>query len=65
VFLSDKERYILTSVPNVHLACNALDAYMYRESQGFLSAVLAFSLETLEFNSDFFNEYSLTLGRTS
>jgi hypothetical protein len=65
VFLSDKERYLLTSVPNVHLAVNALDAYMLRESQGFLAAVLAFSLETSEFNADFFNEYSLTLGRSS
>jgi hypothetical protein len=65
VFINDKERFLLFSMPNINLAGNALDAYQYREAQGFLTAVLAFSLETHEFPIDFFNEYSLTLGRSS
>jgi len=63
--LSDKERFILNSLPSLRLAHFALAAYQARESSGFLAAILAFTLETREFPIDFFNDYSLTLGRTS
>ena len=32
---------------------------------GYLNAILAFSMESLEFPIDYFNEYSLTMGRQS
>ena len=41
VFLNDKERYILNSLPNVVLATNALQTYKYREATGYLTAILA------------------------
>ena len=66
VFPSDKEKYILNSLPSVHYAKSGLLAYKCREAQGYLNAILAFSMETSEFPVDFFNDYSLTLrGRTT
>jgi hypothetical protein len=66
VFPSDKEKYILNSLPSVEYAKSGLLAYQCREAQGYLNAILAFSMETSEFPVDFFNDYSLTLrGRTT
>jgi hypothetical protein len=66
VFPSDKEKYILNSLPSVQYAKSGLLAYQCREAQGYLNAILAFSMETSEFPIDFFNDYSLTLrGRTT
>lgn len=66
VFPSDKEKYILNSLPSIEYAKSALLAYKCREAQGYLNAILAFSMETAEFPIDFFNDYSLTLrGRTT
>lgn len=60
VYPSDKEKYILTSLPTAFLVKSALLAYQLREGFGFLNAVLAFSLETAQVPLDFFNEYTLT-----
>jgi hypothetical protein len=49
----------------LELAKHALIAYQCKQSTGFLTAVLAFSMETKEFPIDFYNEYSLTTGRSS
>jgi len=54
---------MISSRANVFLAKNGVVTYKYRESMGYLSAILAFSMETLEFPADFFNEFSLGLGR--
>mmetsp|Transcript_4445 Transcript_4445/g.6571 ORF Transcript_4445/g.6571 Transcript_4445/m.6571 type:complete len:188 (+) Transcript_4445:311-874(+) len=63
---NEKERYLLTALPNVYLAQTALLAYQSRESFGFLNSILAFSMETAEFSVDFFNDYTLTMrGRAS
>ena len=63
---SDKEIYILHSLPSVYYAINALSAYKLREAFGFFNAVLAFTMETNEFPVDYYNEYALSLrGRTS
>ena len=48
---------------NCIFAKNALVTYRFREGMGFLNAILAFSMESLEFPADYFNEYSLTMGR--
>ena len=64
--ISEKEKYIICSLPPVFLAKAALLAYKCREAQGYLNAILAFTMETLEFPADFYNEYNLTLrGRTT
>ena len=66
VYPSDKERYILNSLPSVQYALCGLLAYKCREGQGYLNAILAFSMETSEFPVDFYNDYSLSLrGRTT
>ena len=66
VFPSDKEKYILNSLPSIDYAKHSLLAYKCREAQGYLNAILAFSMETAEFPVDFFNDYSLSLrGRTT
>ena len=61
VFPIEKERYILNSLPCCFLAKQALLAYMCRDGISFLNAILALSLETVEFPAEYFNEYSLTL----
>ena len=63
--LNDKERFLLDSMANCLFAKNALVTYRFREGMGFLNAILAFSMESLEFPADYFNEYSLTMGRQS
>lgn len=63
--LNEKERFILNSRPAVELAQMAPIVYKIKEGFGFLNAVLAFKLETDELPVDFFNEYTLTLGRSS
>ena len=63
--INEKERYILTSLPAFKLAEYALLAYKSKEAAGYLNAILAFSMENAEFPIDFYNEYSLTLGRAS
>jgi hypothetical protein len=66
VFPSDKEAYIINSLPSILFAQKALLAYKCREAQGYLNAILAFTMETAEFPIDFFNDYSLSLrGRTT
>jgi hypothetical protein len=60
VYPSDKEKYILQSQPTVLLVRNGLLAYQLKESQVFLNATLALSLETEQLPIDFFNEYTLT-----
>ena len=55
----------MESQANILFATNALVTYKLREGMGFLNAILAFSMETLEFPVDFFNEYSLSMGRQS
>lgn len=63
--LNEKERFILNSRPAVELATMAPLVYKAKEGFGFLNAVLAFVMETDELPVDFFNEYTLTLGRSS
>jgi len=66
IYPNEKEKYLLTSLPNVHLARSGLVAYECREAFGFLNSTLAFTMETAEFPVDFFNEYTLTMrGRAS
>lgn len=66
IFPSDKEAYILNSIPGSIVAQKALLAYKCKESLGYINATLAFSMETSEFSVDFFNDYSLSLrGRTT
>jgi len=66
VFPSDKEAYIINSLPSILYAQKALLAYQCKEAQGYLNAILAFTMETAEFPIDFFNDYSLSLrGRTT
>ena len=63
---SEKERYILNSLPHLHVARQALLAYKCREAFGYLNGVLALSAETFEFHESYFNEYGLTQrGRTT
>ena len=61
VYPIEKERYILNSLPACFLAKTAFQAYTCREGVGFLNAVLALTLETVEFPAEYFNEYALTL----
>ena len=61
VYPNNKEQYIINSLPNIYLAQNALMTYKLKESQGYLNAILALSMETAEFSMDFFNDYSLSL----
>lgn len=63
--LNDKERYVLTSLPTLYIVENALQVFKCKAAAGYLSAILALFMETKEFPIDFFNEYSLTLGRQS
>ena len=50
----------------MYYATNGLMAYKFKEAQGYLNAILAFTMETAEVPLDFFNNYSLTLrGRTT
>ena len=66
IFPSEKEAYILNSLPSILYAQKALLAYQCREAQGYLNSILAFTMETAEFPVDFFNDYSLSLrGRTT
>ena len=60
IFPSDKEAYILNSIPSCIIAQKALLAYKCKESMGYINATLAFSMETAEFSVDFFNDYSLS-----
>ena len=60
---SEKERFILNSLPLLHIVPQALLAYQIKESMGYLNTVLCFSAETAEFPADYFNEYVLTRGR--
>lgn len=57
----EKERYILNSLPACFLAKAAMTVYTCREGISFLNAVLAISLETVQFPAEYFNEYALTL----
>ena len=66
VYPNEKEKYIINSLPNLYYATNGLMAYKFKETQGYLNAILAFTMETAEVPLDFFNNYSLTLrGRTT
>lgn len=65
VNLNEKERFILNSLPTINLVEHALQVYKCKSAAGFLTAILAFAMETAEFPIDFYNEYSLTLGRQS
>ena len=61
--LNDKERYVLTSLPTLYVVENALLVFKCKAAAGYLTAILALLMETMEFPIDFFNEYSLSLGR--
>lgn len=63
--LNEKERFIISSLPTVHLVKNALLIYKCKSGSGYLTAILGFFMEASEFPIDYFNEYSLTLGRQS
>jgi|TARA_B110000285_G_scaffold226751_1_gene286992 hypothetical protein len=66
MYPSDKEAYIINSLPSCIIAQKALLAYQCREAMGYINATLAFTMETAEFSVDFFNDYSLSLrGRTT
>jgi len=66
VYPTEKERYILNSLPNIKYTENALLTYKFKEISGYMNAILALQMETAQFPLDFFNEYTLTLrGRTS
>ena len=66
IYPSDKEAYILNSIPSCKKKKKALLAYKCKEAMGYMNAILAFSTETAEFSVDFFNDYSLSLrGRTT
>ena len=63
--MNDKEKFILNVKPTLCLAKLCLNAYKCKLALGYFTAVLALQMETSEFPVDFFNEYSLTLGRSS
>lgn len=63
--LNEKERFILNSIPTTELASQGLLTYKVKEGFGFLVALSAFIMESQELSADFFNEYTLTLGRSS
>lgn len=65
VNLSEKERFILNSLPAISLVEHALQVYKCKTAAGYLTAILAFVMETAEFPLDFYNDYSLSLGRQS
>jgi len=65
ITLSDKERFVISNKPTIYLVQNALLTYKTKSAAGYFTAILAFFMETAEFPIDFYNEYSLSLGRQS
>ena len=61
VYPSEKEKYVLNSVPTIFYVRSALLAYQCKEGFGFLNAVLGFSLDTMKVPIDVVNEYSLSI----
>ena len=63
--LSQKEVFVLESPQHVFQACTAFELNRVKENLGLYDAVLAFSTEILEAHIDYFNDYALTLGKST
>lgn len=62
---NDKETFILAASSQVYQAKVALEAYILKEQMPLYDTIIAFVAETKKAHSDFFTEYSLTLGKQS
>jgi hypothetical protein len=65
IFFSEKELFIIQSLPHIYQAIFALETYRLKENMRLADTSLVFSLEMLNVHQDYFGEYALTLGKNT